>query len=139
MENSPLFQENAKLICGMVLSLKGIPWIRGYEYKDFDKLAREEDNPDSLISFYKNMIDFRKSSEALQEGKYRRMAAPRDIYLFTREAPSQRLYIYCNMTSFTKSVELYGDEYLMGNYPMDKDYDYTYLRPYEFRIVKSNI
>ncbi len=138
-KNSPHFQESTKLICGMVLSLKGIPWIRGYEHKDFEKLSRDEDNPDSLISFYKSMIDFRKSSEALQDGKYRRMAAPRDIYLFTREAPSQRLYIYCNMTSFTKMVELYGDEYLIGNYPKEEGYDYAYLRPFEFRIVKSNI
>lgn len=124
-----------KLLTGLNLSLKGLPFISEGE-TGVDPQNIED--KDSLSSFYSKMIEFRKNSKALSEGMYRRIAAPNDVFVFTREAPEERLYIYCNFSAFNKSVELYGDRIIFNNYEEEVTDDYS-LRPYEFRIVVSNI
>ncbi|MBR1623708.1 MAG: glucohydrolase, partial [Pseudobutyrivibrio sp.] len=92
----------------------------------------------SILNFYKKMIEFRKNSQALLEGSYRRIASPGDVYIFTRESTDERLYIYCNLASINKAVEFYGDRIIFSNYNDNEREDF-YLKPYEFRIIASNI
>ena len=84
------------------------------------------------------MIEFRKNSEALQDGNYRRVASPSDVFIFTRESTHERLYIYCNLSSFNKAVEFYGDNIIFSNYE-EAERENFFLKPYEFRIVVANI
>ncbi len=117
---------------------EGTPWLKVNENKSFINVDAENQDPDSILNFYKKMIEFRKASSAITEGSYRRVASPSDVYLFTRESDEERLYIYCNLTAFNKPVEFYGDRIIFGNYaPTDRDN--FVLKPYEFRIVASNI
>lgn len=116
----------------------GTPWLRINENKSFINVEVESEDENSILNFYKQMIDFRKGSKAITEGIYRRIAAPSDVYIFTREAKEERLYIYCNLSSSNRPVEFYGDRIIFGNYhPYERDN--LYLKPYEFRIVASNI
>ena len=135
--------KSTKLFCGLGLSLKGIPFIcEGEEIGNANTDIKNENvegqNEDSILSFYKKMIAFRKDSQAILEGSYRRVASPSDVYLFTRESMDERLYIYCNLTNKNKSVEFYGEKIIFGNYDEQEREDF-YLKPYEFRIVATDI
>lgn len=116
----------------------GTPWLRINENKSFINVEAETEDENSILNFYKQMIDFRKNSKALSEGIYRKIAAPNDVYIFTREAKEERLYIYCNLSSSNRHVEFYGDRIIFGNYH-SFERDNQYLKPYEFRIIASNI
>ena len=110
----------------------GHPWLKINANKSFINVKSEQEDEDSILNFYKKMIQLRKSSTALTTGSYRKVAAPNDVYIFTRESKEERLYIYCNLSSFFKSVEFYGDKVIFDNYD-------DVLRPYEYRVVASNI
>ena len=116
----------------------GTPWLKINSNSSYINVETEQDDENSILNFYKKMIEFRKSSKALSEGTYRKIASPSDVYIYTRECREERLYIYCNMTSSNRAVEFYGDKIVFGNYYSDEQ-EYTYLKPYEFRIVASNI
>ncbi len=125
-----------KMFCGLHLSLKGMPFI--YEGAEKGSILQDENQENDIYTFYKQMIEFRKNSKGLLEGSYRRVAAPSDVYVFTRESKEERLYIYCNFTASNKPVEFYGDKIIFGNYDESDREDYA-LKPYEFRIVASYI
>lgn len=116
----------------------GEPWLKINANKEYINVENEALDDNSILNFYKKMIEFRKNSQALQEGSYRRVASPSDVYIFTRESDEERLYLYCNLTNFNKAVEFYGDEIVLSNYDED-EHENFYLKPYEFRIVASNI
>ncbi len=116
----------------------GEPWLKINANKSFINVSDEEKDENSILNFYKKMIEFRKSSKALSDGSYRRVASPYDVYIFTRESEEQRLYVYCNLTSSVKNVEFYGDKIIFGNYETEERDNYT-LKPYEFRVIVSNI
>ena len=109
-----------------------------FSNKSFINVEAQAQDPNSVLSFYKKMIEFRKNSSAIVEGNYRKVAAPTDVYIFTRESEGQRLYIYCNLSGTGKAVEFYGDKIVFGNYDEEEREEF-YLKPYEFRIVQSNI
>ena len=116
----------------------GEPWLKINANKSYINVQDELNDETSILNFYKKMIEFRKGSQALSEGNYRRLASPGDVYIFTRESLEERLYVYCNLTSSNKAVEFYGDKIVLGNYS-DGERENFYLKPYEFRIVASNI
>ncbi len=116
----------------------GVPWLKINANKSYINVETESNDANSILNFYKKMIEFRKNSQALVEGSYRRVASPLDVYIFTRESNDERLYVYCNLTGFNKPVEFYGDKIIFGNYK-EEDVDNFILKPYEFRIVASNI
>lgn len=116
----------------------GEPWLKINSNKSYINVQSENEDENSILNFYKKMIEFRKGSQALVEGIYRRVASPADVYIFTRESIDERLYIYCNLTAYSKPVEFYGDKIIFGNYNSEERENFT-LKPYEFRIVASNI
>ncbi len=117
---------------------EGQPWLKINDNKSYINVKDELEDKNSILSFYKEMIEFRKNSKGLTEGTYRKVASPNDVYIFTRESKEERLYIYCNLSSFTKDVEFYGDKIIFGNYD-EEEQKPNVLRPYEYRIVASNI
>lgn len=116
----------------------GTPWLKINANKSYINVEDEKVDEESILNFYKHMIEFRKNSQALNEGSYRRVASPSDVYIFTRESIDQRLYIYCNLSSYNRAVEFYGDKIVFGNYNIE-EVENNFLKPYEFRIVASNI
>ena len=116
----------------------GTPWLKVNANKSFINVETELRDENSILNFYKSMIEFRKNSEALQDGNYRRVASPSDVYIFTRESTHERLYIYCNLSNFNKAVEFYGDNIIFSNYE-EAERENFFLKPYEFRIVAANI
>ena len=146
-DTEKLLYQRASLIAGLTASLTGTPFIYAGQEAGLrngqtcmsmaDQINAQDEDTESLLSFFKSVMDFRKNSEALSIGNYRRVAAPRDIYVFTRESENERLYIYANLTPYNRLTELFGDRLVFSNYGYSEE-DALYMRPYEFRIIKSN-
>jgi alpha-glucosidase len=73
------------------------PWLR--IAKDFKQVnvAQQSVDTSSLLSFYKRLIELRKSEKALHQGLYTPVHATGNILTYIREADDQKLLIALNM------------------------------------------
>lgn len=64
-------------------------------------------DPQSLLSFYRQMIALRRATPALREGRYRGVAdAPEDCFVFVRETGEQRVLIALNFSASPRAVRV---------------------------------
>ncbi len=53
-------------------------------------VARQADDPDSLLSLYRRAIRVRRVEGSLSRGNYRELPAGDDLFAFTRDYPGER-------------------------------------------------
>ena len=105
-------------------------------------MKAQEDDPNSLLNFYRRLLSFRKNNAAVLRGEYRElMSRDKNFYVYERRRFEQRVLVICSFT----------DEQLRFNAPEDIDlsrweltltnYDYSFTigngftsRPYELRV-----
>ena len=117
----------------------GTPWIgMNPNYEAINIKAQEED-PDSILNFYKAMIKLRKMHKTFVYGKYQLILEDHpQIYAYTREDDKEKYLILCNLTDkeASLSLELVVESLLLANYEVEDYKTYTVLRPYEARLYK---
>jgi alpha-glucosidase len=88
---------------------------------DFETInvARQAADPQSLLSFYRRLIWYRKGAAALRQGSYRPLDSPPDTFVFVREHKGQRLLVALNFADEGRTVELPGTARL----ELSTDYD----------------
>ena len=59
----------------------------------------------SILSFYRRLLRFRRTSATLQRGAYRTIAAVGDVLLYERELDAERLLVALNLTDTAAEVE----------------------------------
>jgi len=69
-------------------------------------VARQLDDPNSLLSFYRRLIWYRKGSPALTAGSYRLVEAAPDTFVYLREHADQRLLIALNFAGEPRPVTI---------------------------------
>jgi oligo-1,6-glucosidase len=77
----------------------GTPWIAvNKNYTDINA-GKEMNDPDSVLTFYKNLLSIRKGCPAAIYGKYT-LLMPDDeqLYLYTRELDGTKLLVVCNFS-----------------------------------------
>jgi len=123
---------------------KGIPWIK--VNKNYEKINVEDElkDDDSILNFYKKMIEIRKGNKTLIYGKYNLILEEHEtIYSYTRTLNSEKYMIITNLSE--ENVKFNYDEenlkyegLLLSNYKVDEHEDITdfILRPYEARLYK---
>jgi glycosidase len=81
------------------------PWL---PYSNLDRnVAGETKDPASLLSLYKRLIWFRRSSDALRFGDYRPIdETPPGIFAYTRTLGAERLLIALNFTDGAIAFDL---------------------------------
>ena len=112
------------------------PWISG----DDDYLicnAEDQDNDkDSVLNFYRDIIKLRKEYKSLIYGDIKIVnKRTKDLFTYYRKADSEAIYIECNLSNKEKKRKgkfPYADK-LISNYP---DTVKGILRPYEATIWK---
>ena len=120
----------------------GKPWffVNG-NYRDVNVKAEEQD-PDSLLNFYRRLLSFRKNSPAVLRGEYKEyMPRDRHFYVYERRHFEQRLLVICSFTAeqlrfnAPEGIDLsrwnlelanYDTNFIIGN-------GFT-TRPYELRV-----
>ncbi len=83
----------------------GTPWL---PYSNLDhNVAAESKDPASLLSLYRRLIWFRRSSDALRFGDYTPIdGTPEGIFAYTRTSGDDRLLVVLNFTNDAIDVEL---------------------------------
>ena len=116
----------------------GTPWIPlNPNYKTINVSIQEED-PDSILHFYRKTIALRKAHSTLVYGNYQDLA-PDDLHIFAyrRWDANGSFWIIHNCSDqqqpFPKKFKPQSDP-IFGNYPAD---DSMELRPWESRIYKD--
>ena len=112
----------------------GKPWLK--LHPNYTEVNVESDlkNENGVISFFKAINNFKKSSEILKEGSFKALAATRSVYVFERELDGKKLTAFCNFSTgkSTYPVTVEGERVLSNYEGTDKK-----LRPYEFVLIEN--
>lgn len=111
------------------------PWIyMGNDYKKYNIEDALKD-PSSIVNFYKNLIDIRKSDLTLVYGEFIPVAEKRkNIFCYYRELDNSKYYIELNLTENPQKRLVESDSYelILSNYNNRS----SLLRAYEANLYK---
>jgi oligo-1,6-glucosidase len=117
----------------------GSPWIKLNPNYPAINVAQALADPDSILHYYRRLIQLRKAHPTMVYGSYDLILAEHpQIYAFTRTLGAERLLVVLNFSSETPTFDLpAGADLLIANYPLEsEDITQIALRPYEARVYK---
>ena len=118
----------------------GKPWFYVNEnYKEVNVAAQEED-PNSVLNFYRKAIALRKSLSSVRFGDYKEYdPLSAKVYTYSREDAFQKLLVVCSFSDkevawkTPKGFDWTSAEQILGNYENPK---LSVLNPYEARVYR---
>ena len=116
----------------------GKPWFYVNENYKTINVADQENDPDSLLNFYREAIKLRKALKVVRHGDYKEHF-PMDgsQYVYSRTMDGQKLLVVCSFSKkpvrmkVPKEFDLRRAKLVLRNY---KDTPDGMLRPYEARV-----
>ncbi|WP_303006078.1 glycoside hydrolase family 13 protein [Romboutsia ilealis] len=125
---------------------KSNPWICVNPNYKFINVKKQLEDSDSILNFYKKMIQLKKSSECLIYGKYNLiLEEDPNIFAYERILNDEKFLVICNLKSecVNYKYELLTLKYknlILSNYNIDnhKDLNSLELKPWEARLYKIN-
>ncbi len=116
----------------------GTPWLKIPDNHSYINVASEEQDPDSILAFYKKLVQFRKDSEIVADGEIRFLDTETDdVIAYERTLKGEKLTVVCSMRGFEvpapELAGLEGRKVLISNYANAKETGV--LRPYEARVI----
>lgn len=116
------------------------PWFHVNANYEIINVASQDQDPDSVLNFYRSLIKLRKNQRTLIYGRYVLELPDREqIYAYRREGDGEAFLVLCNMSSKSarwpeSELNLSGAECVLGNYAQaDEPYR---LHPWEARVYK---
>jgi len=121
----------------------GNPWLK--VNPDYMKVnvASEENNPNSVLNYFKKLVKYRKSELTLVYGKYTLLDKDNpDVYAYTRDFEGKKLLVLLNFkaqnaTASISNIDLSKAKLIVNNYNDESPATLT-LRPYEAKIYELN-
>ena len=94
----------------------GVPWLPvAPDYKE-KNVEHESRDPNSMLSFYKELIHHRTKSPALLTGVYKSMeSGNRYVFIFGRECASEKLLVAINFTDTEQTTTVPAEGTLLCN------------------------
>ncbi len=116
----------------------GTPWFYvNPSYKSIN-VAQQEQDPDSILHFYRKAIALRKKLEVVKTGDYREhFPWSGRQYVYSRSSAGERLLVICSFSGraerlrFPRGFDPAGGQLMLHNYPEPLG---ETLRPYECRV-----
>ena len=115
----------------------GTPWIKVSDNYDKINAKSQVDDPDSIFSCYKKLVQLRKDYKVFVDGKFTLLLEDdENIFAYSRKNEEKTMIVVCNF--FDKEIpmplakECEGMEVLISNYKDTSDM--SVLRPYEARM-----
>lgn len=116
----------------------GKPWFYvNQNYTEINVQAQEQD-PDSLLNFYRKAVLLRKSLSCVRFGSYRQyFKRSRRLYVYSRQDDRQKILVVCSFSKkktrfkVPNDFDLVTGKLVLQNYP---DVEETVLKPYETRV-----
>ncbi|WP_284037272.1 alpha-glucosidase [Neobacillus sp. 114] len=118
---------------------RGIPWLKvNPNYRQINVEAQEQD-PDSVLNFYKKLIRLKKANEVFTYGTYD-LLLPEDpqSFAYTRTLDGEKVLVIANLSdrkAEVKGVSFENSSLLLHNYEISKMSEQI-LRPYETRVYR---
>ena len=120
----------------------GKPWFYINEnYVDVN-VDSQEDDPDSVLNFYRKAVALRKELSCVKDGTYTEFnKLSSSLYTYAREDSKQKILVVCSYTEkevafkAPKGFDLSEGELILQNYPA---VDPSVLKPYEVRAYLWN-
>ncbi len=121
------------------------PWLRVNDNYTRINVAAQEDDPDSLLNFYRALLQFRKENVAALYGDYREyFPESKDFYVYERRSEEQRLLVICSFSSELKrfdapeEIDLEQWQLALHNYEVNFIIENGFTaRPYELRVYQK--
>ena len=117
------------------------PWIGIPDNHSYINVAAEEEDPDSILNYYRKLVRLRKQYAVIREGsiEFLNQEQP-EVFAYRRSTKEQELLVVSNFADTEIKLEepicCRGYEYLLGNYPQeDIGDDLRALRPYESIVL----
>ena len=117
------------------------PWFYVNSNYPEVNVEREEQDPNSILHFYRRCLALRKGSRTLLWGTYREYGRyRRRLYVYERSLDGERILVVCSFSGLDQSYRLPGGlaedqaELLLCNYP--EVGTVGTLRPYEVRVLR---
>jgi alpha-glucosidase len=119
------------------------PWLGMNEHYKTINVEQQEQDPNSILNFYKKMIQVRQSKESLIYGEIKPILEEHPtIIAYKRKLAAEEVVCYFNFSPETENVELEQYEYdiLLNNYKEESatitEQEYT-LKPYQALVLKK--
>ena len=116
------------------------PWLKVNANAEMINVASQQQDPDSVLNFYRTLIQLRKQEQTLIYGRYAlELEEHAQIYAYRRVLDGREFVVLCNMSSKSArwpaaDLRLEGAKCVLGNYPqVDEIYR---LHPWEARVYK---
>ncbi len=121
------------------------PWFGVNPNYRLINAAAQEDDPDSLLNFYRRLLAFRKESPVALYGDYREhFPESPDFYVYERRSEEGRLLVICSFSAELKRFDAPEGIVLEDWSLVLHNYDYNFIiengftaRPYELRVYQS--
>ena len=122
----------------------GTPWFGVNPNYTEINAAAQEDDPDSLLNFYRALLRFRKNDGAALWGDYREyFPKSRDFYVYERRYRDERLLVICSFSPELKRFDAPEGVWLEQWTQVFGNYEYSFViengftaRPYELRVYR---
>ncbi|WP_342387847.1 alpha-glucosidase [Salinicoccus bachuensis] len=119
------------------------PWLEVNENYDMINVASQEDDPESLLNFYRLLISTRNTSthrDTLIFGNITPVYDTKEnIISYYREGSTETLQVIVNLSSDKTSMEIQSFTSIISNYENIQNNDGSItLRPYEAMLIKLN-
>ena len=120
----------------------GTPWFYVNDnYKEVNVAAQEQDK-DSILNFYRKVIQLRKELSCVRHGNYQEYGKHSSkFYTYSREDEKQKILVVCSFADrdeiwkVPSGFDLNTAECVLCNYDTSKS---SQLKPYEARVYRWN-
>ena len=114
----------------------GEPWLSIPANHSYINVECEEKDDDSILAYYKKLVQLRKDHEIIADGDIRFLeTGTDDVIAYERTLGDEKLTAYCNLRGYeVPFADLAKGEILLSNYAAGELKD-SALKPYEARVV----
>ena len=119
----------------------GNPWFYVNENYPQINVAQQEEDPDSVLNFYRKAIALRKELSCVKNGNYTEYnKLSSSLYTYSREDETQKILVVCSYTEkevafkAPKGFDVGSAQLILQNYPTTGDT----MKPYEVRVYLWN-
>lgn len=112
----------------------GTPWLSVNGNYPRINVKRQEDDPGSVLSYYRQLIAFRNGSRVLQEGDFTELYRKNDVYAYRRACDGEALTIVISLAQGERKNPASG-EVVCSNY--GRETAPARLAPYEALVLRE--
>ncbi|MGF1473082.1 MAG: alpha-amylase family glycosyl hydrolase [Rubrobacteraceae bacterium] len=85
----------------------GEPWLPVADDSDEINVAAQEEDPDSMLTFFRRLVELRKEVPALHKGSYRSVNGADDgMFVYLRQHEGQRVIVALNFDAEPRQLDL---------------------------------